>query len=67
MKFKIPSDWVPPLVSNLENFITKYDLDLSDSPIPKNKFRNVSKLEKEAITQLAKNTSLGQGRSCSYT
>ena len=57
-KFKNPSDWVPPLVSNLENFITKNHLDLSDSPIPKNKFSNVSKQEKEAITQLAKNNSI---------
>ena len=30
-KFKDPSDWVPPLVSNLENFITKNHPDLSDS------------------------------------
>ena len=57
-KFKNPSDWVSPLVSNLENFITKNHLDLSDSPIPKNKFHNISTLEREAIRNLASDTSI---------
>ena len=57
-KFKNPSFWIPPPVSNLENFITKNHLDLSDSKIPKIKFNNISKEERLAIRNLSKDTSI---------
>ena len=57
-KFKNPSDWIPPPVSNLENFITKNHLDLSDSVIPKNKFNNISRQERLAIKQLSTDSTI---------
>ena len=57
-KFKNPSSWVPPLVSNLEHFITKNHLDLSDTKIPKNKFNNISKDERTAIKNLSTDKSI---------
>ena len=57
-KFKNPSLWVPPPISNLEHFITKNHLDLSDTKLPKTKYNNISREEREAIKSLSKDSSI---------
>ena len=57
-KFKNPSSWIPPPVSNLENFITKNHLDLSDTQIPTTKYNNISKEERLAIRNLSKDPTI---------
>ena len=57
-KFKNPSDWIPPPVSNLENFITKNHLDLSDSVIPKSKYNDINRQERIAIRELSNNNTI---------
>ena len=57
-KFKLPSAWIPPPVINLENFIFKNHRDLSGSTLPKIRNHNITKEERLALNDLAKDTNI---------
>ena len=53
--FKLPSDWVPPTVATLENFIQQNEVSLNRSKLPKHHMNNISSEERKAIQQLTTN------------
>ena len=57
-KFKLPSDWIPHPIVNLENFIFKNHRDLSETKTPRIRNHNISKEERTALNQLAKDSSI---------
>ena len=56
--FKLPSDWVPPTVATLENFIQQNEVSLNRSKLPKHHMNNISSEERKAIQQLTNNKSI---------
>ena len=54
-KFKNPSDWVPPPIVQLEFFISKNNLDLTECNLPKPSRNNISTEERQALKDLSNN------------
>ena len=57
-KFKEPSKWAPPQVTNLEVFIKENEMDLLKHSIPSSKGHNLSKDEALAIRTLKGNPNI---------
>ena len=55
---ELPSAWIPPPVINLENFIFKNHRDLSESQLPKIRKHNITKEERQALNDLAKDSNI---------
>ena len=57
-KFKLPSDWIPPVVAPLEYFIQQNELTLNRTKTPKFHHQNISKEERLAFKELTSNSSI---------
>ena len=55
-KFKLPSDWIPPVVAPLEYFIQQNELTLNRTKTPKFHLQNISKEERLAFKELTSNS-----------
>ena len=54
-KFKLPSDWIPPVLAPLEYFIQQNELALNRSKLPKFNGENITAEEKVSIKKLLSN------------
>ena len=57
-KFKNPSKWKPPPVTNLELYCRQNEIDLLTHKVPPTKFHNLSTAEKSALKELSKNRNI---------